>query len=140
MIQPRTAVQAVGKGLTNGLGVSVRGLGHYLPHNQITNDDLSRMVDTSDEWILPRTGIRSRHIAAPDQATSDLAAAAGSRALADACMDSKRFDAFFRLALGCEFVNFCERGQGDGPAFWDDFFPRFHRFPDSEEDVVANEP
>jgi 3-oxoacyl-[acyl-carrier-protein] synthase-3 len=92
MIQPHTAVQAVGKGLTTGLGVSVRGLGHYLPHNQITNDDLSRMVDTSDEWILPRTGIRSRHIAAADQATSDLAAAAGKRALADAGMEPSEID------------------------------------------------
>jgi 3-oxoacyl-[acyl-carrier-protein] synthase-3 len=63
-----------------------------LPQAKITNDDLSRMVDTSDEWILPRTGIRSRHIAAADQATSDLAAEAGSRALADAGMHPAEVD------------------------------------------------
>ena len=67
-----------------GLGVRVCGLGHYLPEALITNDDLSRLVDTSDEWIFPRTGIRSRHIAGGHQATSDLATAAGARALADA--------------------------------------------------------
>jgi 3-oxoacyl-[acyl-carrier-protein] synthase-3 len=85
MIQPQLAVTADHKGgLRTGLGVCVRGLGHYLPQAMITNDDLSRMVDTTDEWIVPRTGIRSRHVAAPEQATSDLAAEAGSRALADA--------------------------------------------------------
>jgi 3-oxoacyl-[acyl-carrier-protein] synthase-3 len=76
--------QQVDRGKKSGLGVIVRGLGHYLPEASITNDDLSRMVDTTDEWIFPRTGIRSRHIASPDQATSDLASLAGAEALADA--------------------------------------------------------
>jgi 3-oxoacyl-[acyl-carrier-protein] synthase-3 len=93
MIQPHWAVPAEAGGRTRaGLGVCVRGLGHYLPLDKITNDDLSRMVDTSDEWILPRTGIRSRHVAAADEATSDLAAAAGMRALADAGIDASEID------------------------------------------------
>jgi 3-oxoacyl-[acyl-carrier-protein] synthase III len=91
MIQPRMAASAPADSRT-GLGVCVRGLGHYLPHDKITNDDLSRMVDTSDEWILPRTGIRSRHVAAADEATSDLAWQAGVRALADARMDAGEID------------------------------------------------
>ena len=60
------------------------GLGHYLPEGTITNQDLARLVDTSDDWITPRTGIRSRHMAAPAQATSDLAAGAAAEALRNA--------------------------------------------------------
>jgi 3-oxoacyl-[acyl-carrier-protein] synthase III len=59
----------------------VRGVGAYLPEKVLTNEDLSRMVDTSDDWIRERTGIRRRHIAADGEATSDLAAAASRRAL-----------------------------------------------------------
>src|ERR1043166_7159038 len=91
MIQPRVAAPRVMDSRA-GLSVCVRGLGHYLPHDKITNDDLSRMVDTSDEWILPRTGIRSRHVAAADEATSDLAWEAGVRALADARMEATEID------------------------------------------------
>ncbi|MEZ6233307.1 MAG: beta-ketoacyl-ACP synthase III [Phycisphaerales bacterium] len=63
------------------LGVSVSGFGYYLPEGVITNADLARMVDTSDQWIIERTGIRSRHRAASDQATSDLAVHASRRAM-----------------------------------------------------------
>ena len=60
------------------------GIGAYAPKRILTNKDLEKMVDTSDEWIVQRTGIRERHIVAPDQATSDLAYEAARRALADA--------------------------------------------------------
>ena len=63
---------------------SIIGTGSYMPEKVLTNDDLSKIVDTSDEWITTRTGIRERRIAAEDQATSDLAAEAARRALADA--------------------------------------------------------
>ncbi|WP_297803989.1 beta-ketoacyl-ACP synthase III [uncultured Brevundimonas sp.] len=63
---------------------AVTGVGSYLPENIITNEELSRTVDTSDEWIVERTGIRQRHKAADDQPTSDLAVEAARRALADA--------------------------------------------------------
>jgi 3-oxoacyl-[acyl-carrier-protein] synthase III len=66
------------------LPVAIVGLGGYLPSRVVTNDDLSKVLDTSDEWIRTRTGIRTRHIAADDEATSDLAVAAGKAALADA--------------------------------------------------------
>jgi 3-oxoacyl-[acyl-carrier-protein] synthase III len=59
----------------------VRGVGGYLPEKVLTNDDLAKMVDTTDEWITARTGIRKRHIAADGEATSDLAAIASKRAL-----------------------------------------------------------
>lgn len=62
----------------------VTGSGSYLPPDVMTNHDLSAIVDTSDEWIRERTGIRERHIASDDQRTSDLAAEAAKAALADA--------------------------------------------------------
>ena len=60
---------------------AVTGAGSYLPENIVTNDDLAKFVDTSDEWIVERTGIRQRHKAADDQPTSDLATQAALRAL-----------------------------------------------------------
>ena len=62
----------------------VTGSGKYLPPNVMTNDDLAKKVDTSDEWIRERTGIRERHIAGKDQRTSDLAVEAARAALDDA--------------------------------------------------------
>jgi len=60
------------------------GVGSYVPKNVLTNFDLEKMVDTSDEWILDRTGIRERRIASADEATSDLAFEASRIALKDA--------------------------------------------------------
>jgi 3-oxoacyl-[acyl-carrier-protein] synthase-3 len=60
------------------------GTGKYLPEKILTNADLEKMVETTDEWIRTRTGIEHRHIAADDEATSDLAYKAGSAALQDA--------------------------------------------------------
>lgn len=59
----------------------VRGVGGYLPEKVLTNDDLAKMVDTTDEWIAARTGIRKRHIAADGETTSDLGTIAAKRAL-----------------------------------------------------------
>ena len=64
--------------------VAVIGTGSYLPERVLTNDDLEKMVDTSDEWIRTRTGMRERHIAAEGEVTSDMAAAAATRALESA--------------------------------------------------------
>ncbi len=68
------------------------GIGCYLPEKKLTNQDLEKMVDTSDAWITERTGIKTRHIAAPDQATSDLAYEAAIRALADADTKPEELD------------------------------------------------
>jgi 3-oxoacyl-[acyl-carrier-protein] synthase-3 len=63
---------------------AVTGVGSFLPEKIVTNADLARFVDTSDEWIVERTGIRQRHQARDDEPTSDLAVEAARRALADA--------------------------------------------------------
>ena len=68
------------------------GCGSYLPARVLTNNDLARMVDTSDDWITQRTGIRERHIAADNETTSDLALAAARAALADAKVDAQSID------------------------------------------------
>ena len=63
---------------------AVTGVGSFLPEQVVTNADLAKIVDTSDEWIQERTGIRQRHRARDDQPTSDLATEAAKRALIDA--------------------------------------------------------
>ncbi len=63
---------------------AIIGVGHYVPERVLTNFDLEKMVDTTDEWIVTRSGIRERHIARDDQATSDLAAEASRRAIVSA--------------------------------------------------------
>jgi len=70
----------------------VRGVGSYLPARTLTNAELADMVDTSDEWIVQRTGIRERHIAAKGEKTSDLAIAAAKAALANAGMSVDEID------------------------------------------------
>ena len=60
---------------------TITSLGRFVPEKILTNDDLAKMVDTSNEWIVERTGIRERHIAAPGVATSDLATEAARKAL-----------------------------------------------------------
>jgi 3-oxoacyl-[acyl-carrier-protein] synthase-3 len=70
----------------------VRGCGAYLPSEVMTNEDLAKTVDTTDEWIVQRTGIRARHIASPGEMTSDLALAASREALADAGMEANEID------------------------------------------------
>src|SRR5215469_896365 len=68
------------------------GCGSYLPRRVLTNDELAQRLDTSDEWIVQRTGIRQRHIAAEGEFCSDLARQAGQRALAAAGIDPDQLD------------------------------------------------
>jgi 3-oxoacyl-[acyl-carrier-protein] synthase III len=70
----------------------IAGTGRYLPANVLTNDELARRVATSDEWIRTRTGIHQRHIAAPDEQTSDLALHASREAIAAAGMTPADID------------------------------------------------
>ena len=70
----------------------VQGWGAYLPEKVLTNEDISKIVDTSDEWISKRTGIRQRHIAADGEMTSDLATHASEQALARAGIDGSEID------------------------------------------------
>ncbi|WP_225803088.1 beta-ketoacyl-ACP synthase III [Streptomyces sp. NK15101] len=65
-------------------GTRIAALGHYQPARVLTNHDLAELVDTSDEWILSRVGIRTRHVAGPDEPVDELAAHAAGKALAAA--------------------------------------------------------
>jgi len=80
----------IGKAL--GDPISITGLGSYVPERVLTNDELSTLVDTSDEWIMERTGIRERRIAAPDEALTDLALPAAREALEQAGVAAKDID------------------------------------------------
>src|SRR2546422_804597 len=79
-------------GTANGLAVSITGLGSHVPERVVTNDELSTMMETSDEWIVERTGIRERRIAAPEEALSDLALPAAHQALEDAGISGSEVD------------------------------------------------
>jgi 3-oxoacyl-[acyl-carrier-protein] synthase III len=79
-------------GSANGNPVSITGLGVHVPERVVTNDDLAQLVDTSDEWIVTRTGIRERRFAADDEALSDLALPAARLALEQAGLAPRDID------------------------------------------------
>ncbi len=82
----KTPAESSVSGAAAGSAVSIVGIGSYAPDRILTNKDLEKIVATTDEWIVSRTGMRERRIAAPEQATSDLAAEAAKRALVSAGM------------------------------------------------------
>jgi 3-oxoacyl-[acyl-carrier-protein] synthase-3 len=73
-------------------GAIIAGTGSFVPEKRLTNDDLSKLVDTNDEWIVQRTGIRERRIAGPGESTATLATAAARRALEAANLEPKDID------------------------------------------------
>ncbi|MBR2427557.1 MAG: ketoacyl-ACP synthase III [Lentisphaeria bacterium] len=74
------------------MAVKIAGIGSYVPEKILTNFDLEKMVDTSDEWITSRTGIRVRHISEPEVPTSDLALNAAKRAMEMAGITAEQLD------------------------------------------------
>jgi 3-oxoacyl-[acyl-carrier-protein] synthase III len=82
----------IGSATQNGMRVSITGLGCHVPERVVTNDELSELVDTSDEWIVERTGIRERRIAGPDEALSDVAMPAAEQALETAGVRAEEID------------------------------------------------
>ena len=72
--------------------VGILGTGSYVPEKIMTNDDLARIVDTNDEWITVRTGIKERRIADENEATSDLAFRAAEKAIEDAGINKNEID------------------------------------------------
>src|SRR5947208_16480867 len=80
------------------------GTGSCLPERRLTNDDLSRMVETNDEWIVQRTGIRERRIAAPGESTATLGAAAARRAIESAGLEPKDIDLIVCATITPEMV------------------------------------
>ena len=79
-------------GTASGVRIGVTGLGVHVPERVVTNDDLAQVVDTSDEWIRERTGIRERRMAADHEALTDIALPAARQALADAGADAEEID------------------------------------------------
>ena len=79
-------------GSANGRRVGITGLGVHVPERVLTNDELSTLVDTSDEWIMERTGIRERRIASEDEALTDIARPAALAALERASLEAKDID------------------------------------------------
>src|SRR5215510_10497155 len=75
-----------------GRTCSIAGVGSYVPSRVLTNADLEKMVETSDEWIVSRTGIKERHIAAKNEFTADMAAHAARRAMERAGVTAERID------------------------------------------------
>src|SRR5947209_14703692 len=75
-----------------GRTCSISGVGSYVPARVLTNADLEKMVDTSDDWITTRTGIKERRLAAADEFTSDLATKAGVRAMEQARITAADID------------------------------------------------
>ncbi|NUS59705.1 MAG: ketoacyl-ACP synthase III [Lysobacter sp.] len=78
--------------MTQQVFARIAGTGSYLPEKVVTNDDLAKVIDTSDEWIAARTGIRQRHVAADGETTGDLAYNAAVRALEAAGVQASELD------------------------------------------------
>jgi 3-oxoacyl-[acyl-carrier-protein] synthase-3 len=76
----------------DGAAVGITGIGAHAPQRVMTNDELAQIVDTSDEWIRERTGIRERRVAEPEEAMSDLSLPAAKEALADAGVEAADVD------------------------------------------------
>ncbi|MBL7158577.1 MAG: ketoacyl-ACP synthase III [Candidatus Omnitrophica bacterium] len=100
------------------------GLGKYLPENRLTNKELEKIVDTTDDWIVTRTGIKERRIARDDEATSDMAVRAAKNALQNANLEPKDIDLIivatitpdmFFPATACIVQN--KLGANHAPAF-----------------------
>ena len=79
-------------GSANGTRIGITGLGVHVPDRIVTNDDLAQYVDTSDEWIVERTGIHERRMASDDEALTDIALPAARAALADAGIEASEID------------------------------------------------
>src|SRR5258708_33921908 len=79
-------------GRAEGRRISITGLGVHVPEKVLTNDDLSKLVDTNDQWIVERTGIKERRIAADDEALTDICLPAARRALEMANVDPASID------------------------------------------------
>ena len=86
------------------MGITIVGTGHHVPGEPITNDQLSRVMDTSDAWIRPRTGIGQRHFVAEGEGVSDLGLVAARRALKDANLEPEDVDFILFATMTPEFI------------------------------------
>ncbi len=90
--------------MSSRIRVGIAGTGSFMPSRVVTNKDFEKLVDTSDEWIVQRTGIRERRFALPEQATSDLCLIAAQRALESAKLDPKDLDLIVIGTLTPDFL------------------------------------
>src|SRR5947199_6867199 len=88
----------------NSFGVIIAGTGSCLPEKRLTNDELAKMVDTNDEWIVQRTGIRERRIAGSSETTASLGTAAARRAVEAAGLEPKDIDLVLCATITPEMV------------------------------------
>lgn len=105
-------------------GVKISAVGHYAPDGILTNADLEKVLDTSDEWITTRTGMKRRHVAAPEQATSDLALEAAREALKTTSLRPDDIDCYIIATVTPDFpfpatacIVASKLGAKDKPAF-----------------------
>ena len=84
----------------------ILGLGAHVPERIVTNDELAKTVDTSDEWIRSHTGIGKRHIIADDKTTSDMAVEASLKAIAQAGIDKEEIDFIIVATASGDFSTF----------------------------------
>lgn len=86
------------------ISVGISGVGSYLPDNRVTNDDLSKIVETSHEWIVERTGIHERRVLSEDMATSDTATIAAKKALEDAKLKPEDIDLIIVATVTADYA------------------------------------
>lgn len=105
-------------------GVKIAAVGMYAPPSILTNEDLEKVLDTTDEWITTRTGMKRRHVAAPDQAASDLALAAAKDALSRTSLTAADIDCYIVATATPDYMfpaTACivasKLGAADKPAF-----------------------
>lgn len=91
--------------MPSNIKARIIGLGSYLPERVLTNEDLEELVETSDEWIVSRTGMRERRIAAPDEYTSDMGAVSAKRALEMAKIEAKDVDAIIVATMTPDYIS-----------------------------------
>ena len=87
-----------------GRTVSIAGVGAYVPARVLTNAELEKIVETTDDWIISRTGIKERRIAAKDEFTSDLAAKAATRAMKSANVTADQIDLIIVATISPDMV------------------------------------
>jgi len=105
-------------------GAKIVAVGRYVPSGVLTNEDLEKVLDTSDEWITTRTGMKRRHVCAPDEATSDLAIAAARAALAKTKYTPADIDCYIVATVTPDYpfpatacILASKLGAADKPAF-----------------------
>src|SRR5215212_8942070 len=85
-------------------GAIIAGTGSFVPEKRLTNDDLAKLVDTNDEWITQRTGIKERRIAGPGDSTATLGTAAARRAIESSGLDAKEIELIVVATITPEMV------------------------------------